>query len=107
MTLTAPAPDRGRGRRRADALEGRPGGVGESSGGWFVRITILVVVLIWLIPTLGVLVTSFRPEAARQHAPAGGRCSATRSRTGSGRSRTTGRRSTPAASRTPSSTASP
>ena len=27
------------------------------------RITILVVVLIWLIPTVGVLVTSFRPEA--------------------------------------------
>jgi len=33
------------------------------SSGWFVRITIVVVVLIWLIPTLGVLITSFRPEA--------------------------------------------
>ncbi|MGZ6545772.1 MAG: carbohydrate ABC transporter permease [Actinomycetota bacterium] len=32
-------------------------------GGWFVRITILVVVLLWSIPTLGVLITSFRPEA--------------------------------------------
>ena len=31
-------------------------------GGWFVRITILVVVLFWLIPAAGVLVTSFRPE---------------------------------------------
>src|SRR5688572_18344504 len=31
-------------------------------GGWFVRITIIVVVAIWLIPTVGVLVTSFRPE---------------------------------------------
>ena len=36
--------------------------MGESSGGWFVRITILVVVLIWLIPVVGVLVTSFRSE---------------------------------------------
>jgi len=33
------------------------------SGGWFVRITILAVVVIWLIPAVGVLVTSFRPEA--------------------------------------------
>jgi alpha-glucoside transport system permease protein len=32
-------------------------------GGWFVRITILVVVLLWSVPTLGVLITSFRPEA--------------------------------------------
>jgi alpha-glucoside transport system permease protein len=31
-------------------------------GGWFVRITIFVVVVLWLIPTVGVLVTSFRPE---------------------------------------------
>ena len=30
-------------------------------GGWFVRITILIVVLIWLIPSVGVLITSFRP----------------------------------------------
>jgi alpha-glucoside transport system permease protein len=32
------------------------------SGGWFVRIAILVIVVLWLIPTLGVLITSFRPE---------------------------------------------
>ena len=31
-------------------------------GGWFVRIAIIVIVVIWLIPTVGVLVTSFRPE---------------------------------------------
>ena len=38
--------------------------VGEpSSGGWIVRITIAVIVILWLIPTVGVLVTSFRPEA--------------------------------------------
>jgi len=32
-------------------------------GGWFVRITLLAIVVLWLIPTAGVLVTSFRPEA--------------------------------------------
>jgi alpha-glucoside transport system permease protein len=37
--------------------------VGIRSGGWFVRITIAVVVILWLIPAAGVLVTSFRPEA--------------------------------------------
>lgn len=31
-------------------------------GGWFVRITILVVALLWLVPALGVLVTSFRGQ---------------------------------------------
>jgi alpha-glucoside transport system permease protein len=31
-------------------------------GGWFVRITIFVVVVLWLVPTVGVLITSFRPE---------------------------------------------
>src|SRR5688500_10832721 len=35
---------------------------GDRSTGWFVRITVLVVVLLWIIPTLGVLITSFRPE---------------------------------------------
>ncbi|TMK80951.1 MAG: carbohydrate ABC transporter permease [Actinobacteria bacterium] len=30
-------------------------------GGWFVRIMILVVVVIWIIPTVGVLISSFRP----------------------------------------------
>jgi len=32
-------------------------------GGWFVKITILVIIILWSIPTLGVLITSFRPEA--------------------------------------------
>jgi alpha-glucoside transport system permease protein len=45
------------------AGSGRGESVGVRQGGWFVRITILVVVVIWLIPTLGVLITSFRPEA--------------------------------------------
>lgn len=38
-----------------------PHAVGVTRGGWFVRITVIVVVLIWLIPTIGVLITSFRP----------------------------------------------
>jgi alpha-glucoside transport system permease protein len=32
-------------------------------GGWFLRITIIVIVILWSIPTLGVLITSFRPES--------------------------------------------
>jgi len=40
--------------------------VGVRQGGWFVRITILVVVLLWVIPTAGVLITSFRPEEAAE-----------------------------------------
>jgi alpha-glucoside transport system permease protein len=36
---------------------------GEARGaGWFVRIAVIVIVILWLIPTLGVLLTSFRPE---------------------------------------------
>jgi alpha-glucoside transport system permease protein len=35
----------------------------ERKGGWFVRITIAVVALLWTVPTLGVLISSFRPEA--------------------------------------------
>ena len=32
-------------------------------GGWLIRITIIAIVVVWLIPTLGVLITSFRPES--------------------------------------------
>lgn len=35
---------------------------GTGKGGWFVRIAIVAVVLLWTLPTLGVLVSSFRPE---------------------------------------------
>jgi alpha-glucoside transport system permease protein len=38
-------------------------GLEPRGGGWFVRVAVVVVVIIWLIPTVGVLVTSFRPEA--------------------------------------------
>jgi alpha-glucoside transport system permease protein len=46
------------------AAEATPRGSASDvrKGGWFVRITIVVVVVLWLIPTVGVLVTSFRPE---------------------------------------------
>jgi alpha-glucoside transport system permease protein len=65
MTLTAPV-------EVADTEVEKPAGptrggsVGITSGGWFVRITIIVVVLIWLIPVAGVLITSFRSETAVQ-----------------------------------------
>jgi len=50
----AAPPEAPRGRELEDA--GR--------GGWFVRITIIVIVILWTIPTLGVLITSLRPEDA-------------------------------------------
>jgi alpha-glucoside transport system permease protein len=46
----------------AAARSSRPTTVGSAGGRWFVRIAILVVVVLWLIPVLGVLVTSFRSE---------------------------------------------
>ena len=50
-----------------DAPIATDGGVGGRRGGWFVRITILVVIVLWLIPTLGVLITSFRdPELVNE-----------------------------------------
>ena len=47
---TRPIPVRGQG------LEPR-------GSGWFVRIAVIAIVILWLIPTLGVLITSFRPES--------------------------------------------
>ena len=62
MTLAAPAPvpvlTEEAPVRRTDG-----DAPGARRSGWFVRITIIAVVLLWLIPAVGVLVTSFRPEA--------------------------------------------
>src|SRR4029453_11287251 len=59
LTLTAPLPTEVEG-------EAPPSGGGEDvrRGGRTVSIIVLLIVALWLIPTIGVLVTSFRPEAA-------------------------------------------
>jgi alpha-glucoside transport system permease protein len=59
VPVPVPAPDPA---IAAPADAEAPGAVRK--GGWFVRITILVIVLLWSIPTLGVLITSFRTEDA-------------------------------------------
>jgi alpha-glucoside transport system permease protein len=59
LSLAAPLP-----QEVAEAPKGHREGVGVTQGGWFVRITIIVVVLLWLVPAVGVLITSFRPGDA-------------------------------------------
>ncbi|MGZ5294764.1 MAG: carbohydrate ABC transporter permease [Actinomycetota bacterium] len=56
-SVSAPAPD---------VPAPRPRGTEEDvrSGGWLVRIVVIAIVILWLIPTVGVLITSFRPENA-------------------------------------------
>jgi alpha-glucoside transport system permease protein len=62
MSLTAPLPE-------AVAAAPPPGprppteAIGARRGGWFTRITLLVVAVVWMIPVVGVLVTSFRSES--------------------------------------------
>ena len=60
MTLTAPLPIDETAEQKPTSHSGR----GSRHGGWFVRIAILVVVAVWLLPVVGVLITSFRPEAS-------------------------------------------
>ena len=61
MQVPEPLEEFGAGARKKKARrESETAGV--RTGGWFVRIAVLVVVLIWLVPAVGVLVTSFRPE---------------------------------------------
>jgi len=54
-TTTAPPP--------TEPMPARGQGLEPSTGGWFVRIAVLLIVIAWLIPTAGVLITSFRPES--------------------------------------------
>jgi alpha-glucoside transport system permease protein len=57
----ATEPQRGEVAIRDVAGEAR--NVGEpKKGGWAVRITVTLIVIVWLVPTVGVLITSFRPE---------------------------------------------
>src|SRR3954466_8903196 len=62
MSVTAPLPV-------PDLVQSPPAGGGKGlrpsihKSSWFVRITVLVLVVIWMIPVAGVLITSFRPEA--------------------------------------------
>jgi alpha-glucoside transport system permease protein len=63
VSLTAPLPTDVTEVDTAAPKAARAETVGVREGGWFTRITILVVVVLWLIPAAGVLITSFRPEA--------------------------------------------
>ena len=57
MSAPAVPADDLRAARKADEA------LGVRKGSWVVRITILFIVILWLIPTMGVLISSFRPEA--------------------------------------------
>ena len=56
MTVIVPPVD------EATPAKAKPDKGGPHRGGWFVRLAILGVVVLWTIPTLGVLVSSFRSE---------------------------------------------
>ena len=45
-------------------VQGSEGNVGEGAGIWLVRLIILIVVILWLVPTVGLLISSFRTAGA-------------------------------------------
>jgi alpha-glucoside transport system permease protein len=57
VTLTAPAPTEITETTKTSTTTET---VGVRKAGWFTRITIIVVVVLWMIPVAGVLITSFR-----------------------------------------------
>jgi alpha-glucoside transport system permease protein len=64
VSITAPLPQAADAPTGSATGGGRKGeSIGVRQGGWFTRIVITVVVLLWLIPVLGVLITSFRPDS--------------------------------------------
>ena len=64
MTIATPLPE-DVAEVAAEPTKAAPPKLGQRKerASWFVRITVLLVVLLWILPAVGVLVTSFRPEA--------------------------------------------
>ncbi len=62
MTATT-APDQGTKATAEKGLKGSEGGVGNPTTLWIVRGIVLFIVLIWLVPAVGLLVTSLRQQA--------------------------------------------
>ena len=44
-------------RRRVSSREGQP-----QKAGWFARIVVFVLCFLWIVPVIGLLITSFRPR---------------------------------------------
>lgn len=59
MTTTTARPD----AVKAEYVEERPSFVSRVFDKWPVKLVILAIVIIWIIPTLGILISSFRPPA--------------------------------------------
>jgi len=64
VTAVVPVPVEGRPLEPTPKQQAKVEAIGVRKGGWFVRITILAFVLLWLIPAAGVLITSVRPAEA-------------------------------------------